>query len=345
MLHVGLDLSRHRLDVRVLEPAGATVAELAVAPEGPELRALAVRLLAQGEVRAVIESMNGARFVHDTLELAGWDVLIADAVKVKGLAPLACKTDRIDALVLAELSRRDLVPAIWLPTPEVRAERERARFRMHLVKHRSALKCRIHASLLAFGYPNRYSDLFGVGGREYLDELVFPDPWRDNVAAAKTLIDDLNTQIAEIDRELAAIAGTHRYVRLLRTAPGIGPVLGYTMASELGDIERFASPRKLCGYTGLCPRVYQSGQTERRGRLAKNGPRYLRWSYVEAATHAAASPIYRQHYLRTRARLGRFRGPKIARIEVARKLAEATWHMLTKGEPFAPAGAAHPLAS
>lgn len=67
--------------------------------------------------------------MHDTLELAGWDVEIADAVKVKGLAPLACKTDRIDALVLAELSRRDLVPAIWLPTPTVRAERERARFR------------------------------------------------------------------------------------------------------------------------------------------------------------------------------------------------------------------------
>ena len=176
MLHVELDLSRDRLDVRVLEPAGATVAELAVAPEGPELRRLAAPLLAQGDVRAVIESMNGARFVHDTLELAGWDVLIADAVKVKGLAPLACKTDRIDALVLAELSRRDLVPAIWLLTPEVRAERERARFRMHLVKHRSALKCRIHASLLAFVYPNRYSDLFGVGGREYLNELVFPDP-------------------------------------------------------------------------------------------------------------------------------------------------------------------------
>src|SRR5829696_7953586 len=62
-------------------------------------------------------SMNGARFVHDQLELAGWQVAIADAQKVKGLAPLACKTDRIDAWVLAELSRRDLVPEIWLPTP------------------------------------------------------------------------------------------------------------------------------------------------------------------------------------------------------------------------------------
>lgn len=81
--------------------------------------------------------MTGARFVHDRLEQLGWDVRIADAQKVKGLAPLACKTDRIDARVLAVLGHRDLVPEIWLPDPRVRAERELARYRMHLVKHRS----------------------------------------------------------------------------------------------------------------------------------------------------------------------------------------------------------------
>ena len=89
--------------------------------------------------------MTGARFVHDTLERCGWEVEIADAIKVKGLAPLACKTDRIDAWVLAELSRRDLVPAIWLPDFAQRQERERARWRLHLVKHRSQLKHRVHS--------------------------------------------------------------------------------------------------------------------------------------------------------------------------------------------------------
>ena len=109
-------------------------------------------------VYAAIESMNGARFVHDQLERQGWEVEFADAFKVKGLAPLAAKTDRIDASVLAELARRDLVPAIWLPTPGARAERERARFRLHLVRHRTALKNRIHATLIAFGHaPTRRS--------------------------------------------------------------------------------------------------------------------------------------------------------------------------------------------
>jgi hypothetical protein len=137
MLYVGLDLSRTRVDVHVLNEKGESVEVTAVAPDAGGLRSLVDRLrIARQPVRGVIESMNGARFVHDQLELAGWDVEIADAQKVKGLAPLACKTDRIDAWVLAELARRDLVPAIWLPTPGIRAERERARWRLHLVRHR-----------------------------------------------------------------------------------------------------------------------------------------------------------------------------------------------------------------
>src|SRR5439155_24253527 len=133
--------SRRRLDLCLLDPLGEKVEVGAAPPDAEGLRGLAARIGRFHEpVVAAIESMNGARFVHDQLELAGWRVEIADAVKVKGLAPLACKTDRIDAWVLAELARRDLVPAIWLPDPTVRAERERARFRLHLVRHRTSLK-------------------------------------------------------------------------------------------------------------------------------------------------------------------------------------------------------------
>ena len=234
--------------------------------------------------------MNGARFVHDQLELAGWEVALADAAKVKGLAPLACKTDRIDAWGLAELARRDLVPAIWLPTPEVRAERERARWRLHLVRHRVALKNRVHATLLAFGRPCPTSDLFGPGGRQLLDRLRLPEPWAGTMAAAVALIDDLDAQVHGCERELRHLGADHPYVPLLLTAPGIAWVLGYTIAAELGDIGRFPSAKKLCGYTGLCPRVYQSGTRDHRGPLAKNGPKYLRWVLIEAAPMPPAIP-------------------------------------------------------
>ena len=206
----------------------------------------------------------------------GWEVLVADAQRVKGLAPLACKTDKVDARVLAELSFRDLVPAIWLPTPELRAERERSRWRLHLVKHRATLKNRVHSSLIAFGHQVLMADLFGVAGRKLLADLDFPEPWRGHVQASLELIDDLERRIDQIERWLRRSGADHRYIPLLMSAPGIGWVTGFTIASEIGDIKRFSSPVKLTGYTGLCPRVRQSGEIDRRGPLSKHGPHVRR---------------------------------------------------------------------
>jgi transposase len=346
MLHAGLDLSRRRLDVCLLSDHAEVVEQTAAPPDADGLRGLVARVARYRQpVRAVIESMNGARFVHDTLEEHGWEVLVADAQKVKGLAPLACKTDKIDAQVLAVLSQRDLVPAIWLPDPSIRRERELARFRLHLVRHRTTLKNRIHATLITFGHPCPVSDLFGLAGRDLLDRLQIPEPWRRNVDVALEVIDDLELQIARLTVELKRRGADHRYIPLLVTAPGFGWINAYTVASEIGDIERFASPTKLCGYTGLCPRVYQSGSTDRRGPISKHGPRYLRWGLFEAAMNACKHPLYAERYQHTKRRLGRQRGPKVAQIELSRKLTEAIWHMLTRNQPFAPAGAGFRLAA
>jgi transposase len=184
-----------------------------------------------------------------------------------------------------------------------------------------------------------------AGDRPVLTGLGPPQPWQGTVDASLRLIDELDREITECERELRRLGADHRYVPLLLTVPGISWVLAYTIAAELGDIGRFATPRKLAGYSGLCPRVYQSGERDLRGPLAKQGPRYLRWALVEAATHACTHPIYRERYQHTKARIGKQRGAKVAQIDLARRLAEAIWHMLTRNQPFAPAGATDPLAA
>ena len=347
MLHAGLDLSRKKLDVCLLSGDGEHLDQLAVPPDVDSLRTLARRIeeVHREPVCAVIESMTGARIVHDTLESCGWPVEIADAQKVKGLAPLACKTDKIDSIVLAVLSQRDLVPAIWLPDPRVREERELARFRLHLVKHKSALKCRIHSTLINFGRACPVTDLFGAEGRRLLERLEVPEPWRSNVTASVELIDDLEDQIAEINRRLREGHADHPYIPLLMSVPGIRWVLAFTIAAEIGEIERFSSPEKLAGYTGLCPRVNQSGEKDRRGPLTKHGPTYLRWALLEATMHALRHRAYSERYQRTKKRLGKQRGAKVAQIDIARRLAHAIWHMLTRNQPFAPRGAAFRLAA
>jgi len=94
VLHVGLDLSRKRIDVCLISDQGELIDRFAAIPDRDGLYGLVRRVAAYGEpVRAVVESMNGARFVHDELVAQGWEVLLADAQKVKGLAPLACKTE------------------------------------------------------------------------------------------------------------------------------------------------------------------------------------------------------------------------------------------------------------
>jgi transposase len=95
--------------------------------------------------------------------------------------------------------------------------------------------------------------------------------------------------------------------------------------------------------------VHQSGDKDRRGPLTKQGPKYLRWAMLEATMHALQHPVYRERYQRNKQRLGKQRGAKVAQIDIARKLTEALWHMLTRNQPFAPttaaAGAAFRLAA
>ena len=337
MLHAGLDLSRHRLDVHLLDAQGSTVQVTTVPPDADGLRGLVRQTGTHGQpVRAAIESMNGARFVHDQLELAGWLVAIADAQKVKGLAPLACKTDRIDAWVLAELpprpSPRDLaahprgsgragtrpMAAASGPPPD-RAQEPHPRHPAGLrqaLSGRRPVRCRWPP---AVGPPDPSR---AVGRERGRGPGAYRRPGRPDRR--------LRTGPAAPRRRPPLCAAA-------QDSPGIAWVLGYTIAAELGDIARFPSAKKLCGYTGLCPRVYQSGSRDQRGPLAKNGPPYLRWALIEAAIHAAHHPCYRDRYQRTKQRLGRQRGARVARVEFARKLTEAIWYMLTRQQPFAPA--------
>src|SRR5262249_45105069 len=116
-LYTGLDLSRKRLDWCCCRVDGTVVDAGAVPPDLDGFGRLVHRLGDAGVV-AVVEPMNGARLAHVQRERAGWDGRIGDAQR-RALAPLACKTDRIDAWVLAELARRDLIPEVWLPDPRV----------------------------------------------------------------------------------------------------------------------------------------------------------------------------------------------------------------------------------
>jgi transposase len=119
--------------------------------------------------------MSGAVWVRDRLADVGWDIRLADARKVKAIAPLACKTVRVDARVLADLARRDLIPEVWVPTVEVRANRERLRRRSHLIRLRTSATNRTFGLLTQWG---RRRNLAALREPDAIEELAVPEVWR-----------------------------------------------------------------------------------------------------------------------------------------------------------------------
>ena len=157
MNYVGIDWAYGRAAWCAMGETGTIAGEGMIPAEESGLARLVLEL--GTEVEACVEMMSGAVWVRDQLRGAGWQVKVAHARKVRDVAPLACKTDRVDARVLAELCRRDLVPELWVPSLEDRALRERLRRRMHLVKTRTAARNRIFGLLTQFGLRVSYRRL------------------------------------------------------------------------------------------------------------------------------------------------------------------------------------------
>ena len=177
------------------------------------------------EVSGCVEMMSGAVWVRDRLESAGWEMKVAHARKVRDVAPLACKTDKVDARVLAELCRRDLVPELWVPSIEDRALRERLRRRAHLVKARTSARNRIFGLLTQFGLRISHARLRKPGAIELLERGGVPAVWRASIAELLELSEEMDRRIDPIDRELGPLARSDERAKLLATIPGVGPLL------------------------------------------------------------------------------------------------------------------------
>jgi transposase len=330
--YLGIDWAYRRAAWCAKNTRGEVLDEGVVPADEDGLAKLVVGL--GSDVRACVEMMSGAIWVRDRLQAAGWRVEVADARKVKGLAPLACKTDKVDARVLAELCRRDLVPAVWLPGLDDRALRERLNRRMHLVRMRTMARNRIHGVLTQWGLKIPVKRLREPEGLPLLESHGVPAVWRRSVVEALAVIDWLDGRLAPLEQELFPLARADARVVLLETIPGIGPLLGLTIAAEIGDIARFSSARKLVGYAGLAPKVKQSGQSSRTGPLSKAGSKALRWAAVEAAQQAwRETNPWHQLYRDVARRHAKTNAGKAA---VARKVLIATWHVLSREQPFQP---------
>jgi transposase len=286
----------------------------------------------RGDDLVVLEATGNAWAIARVLAEYG-EVLVADARPLRALSQAKAKTDRADARSLAELGAAGLLTPVWIADDATRALRRVLARRDQLVRQKVRAKNEVHAALHRNLLRSPVTDLFGRGGRRWLEARELAAHERHTIHSCLRQVDLVDEELAAIDRMLAEHALADERVRRLMTVPGIDVVVATCVIAAIGRIDRFDDPRKLVSYLGLDPTVRQSGsEPARHGRISKQGSGMARRLLVEAAWTAARSPgPLRAFHTRIKAR----RGPQIASVATARKLVVLAWHLLHHQRDYA----------
>jgi transposase len=327
---IGLDVHRDFCEVAIAENGQIrSCGRIVTVPEQLELFAASLG----PRDRVALEVTGSAWEVARILEPHVARVVVVSPADT-GIRQARAKTDRLDARALARLLAAGQLDAVWSPDERCRVMRRRLSRREQLVRSRSRAKNEIHAILVRRlkGKPPM-SDLFGVKGLKWLTELELPLEETETREACMRHIEFLDREIAAVERQIATEALHSPEIRRLMTVPGVNVICAATFMAAVGDIRRFPTSRKLVGYLGLDPKVYQSGSAPATGgRISKQGSPSARWALVEAAWNVVRQPgPMHAFYARIRAR----RCGQVAAVAVARKLGCLFWCLLTRGEDYA----------
>lgn len=281
----------------------------------------------------VVEPVSQWYVYADLIQKLDINVHLAHPMKVKAIAFAKVKTDSIDAGVLCDLLRSDLLPEAYFSPKEVRTWKETVRFRVSLVQMQTQTKNKIHSILFKNAIISPHQSLFGINGRKWLEGLLLPEPFSFHLKEYLKLLDDIAIRIEEAEKEVIMKVGSQPQAKLLMTIPGIGYISALTIIAEIGDINRFHSAKKLMGYAGLAPSTYSSGDSVRHGRIMRQGSMWLRTVLIECAHRQARSEKsgslkeFHDH-------IEEKKDVKTAAVATARKLCAVIWRMLKDNRPF-----------
>lgn len=315
----------------VMDEEGVVAEEFPFSNTGEGIERLLNRL-PDYDCRAVVESTGNLWLrIYESLEEHGVEVKLANPYKTKAIASARIKTDKLSTRILAHLLRADLIAECYVAPQETRRVRVLLRQRASLVKMRTMVKNRVHSLLDRYGYRSRWSDTFGVGGMGWLKGVEMDPVDRCVLDTHLRHLGCLNGEIGFLNSKIALRALESWKAQLLMTMTGVGYWGAMLVSCEIGDIARFPSAKHFVSWIGLCPGLYQSGETLRMGRMKKDSNGRVRWALVQAAKVASRTdPRMKQLYDRIAPR----QGDAKAVIRVANKMATIIWHMLTKRQPY-----------
>jgi transposase len=260
------------------------------------------------------------------------------------------KTDEKDAeMILDEVRAHVLagrkLPAVWVPDPETRDDREAVRMRLELAEQRTRIKNQVRnlAKRAKLQFPTWFTSSGNWSRRsvQWLRDVAAGEVGelgqgsRVTLASLVDLYTELCRQLTTLDKAIARLAKTERYAkpfRKLRLMPGVGVLTAMVFLTEMGDLNRFSNRRQLGAYLGLAPSARESGECDdRKGHITRQGPAHVRHVLCQAAWSAIrGSERWKATF--ERIKRGSPKRTKVAIVAVMRQLGIAMWQMARSQE-------------
>lgn len=329
MTYVGIDLHANNMVNVAINGNGKVVREAKLPTATRSLEDFFSDL--EAPVRAVVECTSSWYWLSDWCRANDVALTLAHSKMVKAISYAKVKTDKVDARTLAELLRADLIPEAYQIKHDRRELRELTRGRLRLIQWRGKLQSTLWNQAI------KYNVQISGSQWRYLDKLqnwLVPQLSSAAGLQAELMIGQislLQTHIHRLEEEIEKQVPFEASAERLMEVPGLGKVGAWTILAEIGDIHRFPSARQFVSYCRLVPGAKDSGGSHRHKSGNKDGNKYLRAAFGQAAVSAYTHyKVVKKFYRKIKRRSGR----PVARAVVGKELAKGVWHMLTKNQEY-----------
>jgi len=310
-MFVGMDVHKNYLQVAVLDEKGKILNNSRVDNNMIKVNEFFDSLHPGNNTKIVMESCGMWYNIYECLRKRQLNVRLSNPVKTRAIASAKIKTDKLDAVKLADLLRGGYIAECYIATTETMDLRELVRHRAALVRMRTKLKNKIHSIMFMNGTS--------------IEKLKELNDYRIN--GCLRIIESLNDEINTVSKKTLLLAQEDEMARLLMTVPGIGYYSALLIVSEIGDIHRFPDSYHLCSYAGLIPSTRSSGGTTYHGSITKSGSKYLRWIMLECL-HAHIRNEKNSNVTQFYHRLSKKKGNSKAAVAAASKLVKIVYWIM-----------------
>jgi len=336
MNYMGIDHHKQGSHVTVLDEGGKDVKVGWVRNTNRDMEDFLEEL--EDEIKAVVEAGRSSYAMVDLLEDLGIEVAVAHPSDVKAIAKAKIKTDKRDSRILAHLLRANLIPAVYRRSGRNRQEQRVMRQRMFFVRMMTRVKNRIKALLAQQREEvqrelEKVRDIFTKKGVEVVKEIELGGTDKQLLEEMFEFYWHLKERIKRSDEMMLDLYKRLPEAKIIDTAPGFDKFFSVLVATEIGDVRRFESDKKLHSYAGVIPSTHSSGERTYHGKIIKQGNRWLRWAVIEAVQPACKKDFDIRRFYQKHAKR---KGHNAAKVATARRLLTIIYKMLKERRDFIP---------